>query len=146
MRTCLQCFVPCFGGLLGPHFNTLDLFTSLSIHLVGFLHVGLIYLISSSVFSEGVAESLLLGGGHGPCRGLWCVGQTWLCRQETLAAGPGDLGLCFLSVKPRAGEQMRQRWQRCRLPRAAIVQPTVFSAACAVAVRSGPCRPSEPLL
>lgn len=67
-------FCTLLGGLLGPHFNTLDLFTSLSIRLAGFLLVGLIYFISFSVSSEGVTESQLLRGGHSPCRGTRCMG------------------------------------------------------------------------
>lgn len=129
MRMCHQCFVHCFGGLLGLHFNTLDLFVSLSIHLAGFLHVGLICFIFFSffLFLQKASQSLCSSRAALARAG----GQTWPCRQEALAAGPGCLGLCFLSVKPRAGEQMRQRWQRQRrLPRAAIVSPTVFSAPC----------------
>lgn len=103
MRTCHQHFAHCFGGLLGPHFNTLDLFASSSIHLASFLHVDFIFL--SSLSSEGVPECLL---GDRP----GCVG-----RKRSLLGWVSRAALPV--VKPRAGEQMRQRWQRC-LPQAAL--------------------------
>lgn len=117
MRTCHQCFVPCFSGLLGPHFNTLDLFISSSIHLAGFLRVHLILLNFFCLFLQKASQSLFssqTATARAGGRGAW--GQTWPWGREALAAGPGRLRLRFLSVKPRAGEQMRQRWQRHRLP------------------------------
>lgn len=82
----------------------------LSIQLVGFLCVGLTYL-----------NFFFFRRCHGvspPHRRPWpmqedrCAqwqargGESWLCRQETLVTGSWYLRLCFLSVKPRAGEQM----------------------------------------
>lgn len=148
MRTCHQCFAHCFGGLLGPHLNTLDRFASLSIHLTGFLHVGLICFIFFPFYFFRRCSQSLCCRRAAPAR---AGGQTWSCEQEALAAGPGCLGLRFLSVKPRAAQQMRQRWQRHRrLPRAAIVSPTVFSAPCCVPCSPCACLeprpPSKPLL
>lgn len=113
MRTRHQCFVHCFGGLLGLHFNMLDLFALLSIHLAGFLHVGLIYFFLFPVSSEGVSECQLPMGGHGPHRG-----QTWLCGQEALAAGPGIFGCasCRLNHEQRSRCAWDDNAARPRLP------------------------------
>lgn len=137
MRTCHHCFVHCFGGLLGPHFNTLDLFASVSIHLAGFLHVVLIYFFFFSCFFR---RYLRVSAPHGWPRPA--QGTDLAVRAGSAGGWAGYLWLRFLSVKPRAGEQMRLRWQRCRPPRAAIVQPTVCSAACSA--RLAPCVPPSP--
>jgi len=72
----------------------------------------LIFFFFFFLILEGVTEFLPIVGGRGPCKrtgvlGDKCAGgETWLCRQETLIAGSWYLRLRFLSVKPRAGEQM----------------------------------------
>lgn len=101
MRMCHRCFVHCFGGLLGPHFNTLDLFASLSIHLAGFLPVGLIYFFFFFPCFFRRCQRVSAPRGWPRPHG----GQTWLCRQEALAAGPGIFGCASCQLNHEQGSR-----------------------------------------
>lgn len=132
-RGCHQCIVRYFGGLLGPRFNTLDLFASLSIHLAGFLHVGLIcYFFFFFLFFQKVSQSLCSSWAATAHAG----GQTWLCVQETLAAGPGYLWLRFLSVKPRAGSRCARDDNAAACPRQPLCNQLSSLCPCAGALLS----------
>lgn len=147
MRMCHQCFVHCFGGLLGLHFNTLDLFVSLSIHLAGFLHVGLICFIFflSFCFFRRRPRVCVPHGRPWPVRG----DRPGHAGRKRWRLGPGVLGCASCRLNHEQGSRCARDGNanaacpgqplchQLSSPRHAPRPP----CAC-----PWPCRPSEPLL
>lgn len=126
------CFMPCFGGLLGPHFSTVDLIT---FYPSGWLAVrGLFFFwVFFSLFfvlfcffyrrCHRVSPSrgrpwLVQEGRHAPWQaqeGRGCAGRkhSWL--------GPGIFGCASCQLNHEQGSRCTQRWRLCCLPPAAIV-------------------------